>query len=163
MALNSAGIYRNQGKPAAKDSDGKKKQEAITKGLEYLGQFCPASGVVRRNEQYFEYGHYYAAKAMWQDGGEPGPAGIRPSATTSSAGNSPTGRGIPGPTAPNMPPPCACWSCRCRKTSCRSSRSKSRMKTRGNTFASLHLREVFIACCFCLFRPQRPIRRLPCR
>ena len=25
---------------------------------------------MRRDEQYFEYGHYYAAQAMWQDGGE---------------------------------------------------------------------------------------------
>ncbi|MGO9114938.1 MAG: prenyltransferase/squalene oxidase repeat-containing protein [Thermoguttaceae bacterium] len=54
VALNSAGIY---GGPE------------ITKGLDYLTQFRPDQGVARQ-QQYFEYGHYYAVQAMWQAGGE---------------------------------------------------------------------------------------------
>ena len=55
VALNSAGIYQAQ--------------TEITSGLDYLTQFRPEQGVVRR-EQYYEYGHYYAVQAMWQAGGE---------------------------------------------------------------------------------------------
>ena len=54
VALNSAGKYTGA---------------EITKGLDYLTQFRPEQGVIRR-EQYYEYGHYYAVQAMWQAGGE---------------------------------------------------------------------------------------------
>jgi squalene cyclase len=52
-ALYSAGIY---------------KVPEIDKGLNYLGQFVPAEGVMR-HESYYFYGQYYAAQAMWQAGG----------------------------------------------------------------------------------------------
>ncbi len=56
VALNSAGIYRGP---------------EITKALDYLTQFRPAEGVVRRGpENYYEYGHYYAAQAFWHAGGD---------------------------------------------------------------------------------------------
>jgi hypothetical protein len=54
VALNSAGIYEGA---------------EITKGIQYLSQFCPKQGVVRR-ESYYYYGHYYAVQAMWQAGGQ---------------------------------------------------------------------------------------------
>jgi hypothetical protein len=53
-ALYSAGIYRGA---------------EINKGLAYLMQFLPAEGAARREGYYF-YGHYYAAQAMWQAGGQ---------------------------------------------------------------------------------------------
>jgi hypothetical protein len=61
VALNSAGIYETSPGPDA---------AVVAKGLDYLTQFCPREGVVRRDEGYFEYGHYYAVQAMWQAGGE---------------------------------------------------------------------------------------------
>jgi hypothetical protein len=73
VALNSAGIYQEQGKSpggAAKDPDNARQQEMIKKGLDYLNQFRPEQGVVRRDDQYFEYGHYYAVQAMWHSGGQ---------------------------------------------------------------------------------------------
>ena len=42
----------------------------LTKGLDYLMQFAPQPGVVRRDMGWDYYGHYYAAMAMWQAGGE---------------------------------------------------------------------------------------------
>lgn len=54
VALHSAGIYQGP---------------EIAKGLDYLVQFLPAEGLVRR-ETYFEYGHYYAVQVMWHAGGE---------------------------------------------------------------------------------------------
>lgn len=41
----------------------------ITKGLDYLMEFIPAEGAVRRDNYYY-YGHYYAMQAMWQAGGK---------------------------------------------------------------------------------------------
>ncbi len=41
----------------------------IDKGLDYLMDFIPAEGTVRR-ENYYYYGHYYAAQAFWQAGGK---------------------------------------------------------------------------------------------
>lgn len=41
----------------------------VTKGLDYVTKFIPQPGVVRQEGFYF-YGHYYAALAMWQAGGE---------------------------------------------------------------------------------------------
>jgi hypothetical protein len=73
VALNSAGIYQQQAKrpeAASKDADYQRQQEVITKGLEYVNRFQPETGVVRRDQQYFEYGHYYAVQAMWQAGGD---------------------------------------------------------------------------------------------
>ena len=43
--------------------------EELTKGLDYLMGFLPQQGVTRREGWYF-YGHYYAALAMWQAGGD---------------------------------------------------------------------------------------------
>jgi len=54
-ALYGAGVYQGP---------------EINKGLEYLMQFIPAEGVVRREGNYYEYGHYYAAQAFWQAGGK---------------------------------------------------------------------------------------------
>ena len=54
VALNSAGIYQDP---------------KIDKALNYLMQFIPAEGVVRR-ENYPEYGHYYAVQAFWHAGGD---------------------------------------------------------------------------------------------
>jgi len=54
VALYSAGVYEGP---------------EIDKGIEYLMQFLPQPGVVRRETYYF-YGHYYAVQAMWQAGGE---------------------------------------------------------------------------------------------
>jgi squalene cyclase len=54
VALYSAGIYEGP---------------EIKKGLDYLVQWTPKAGVVRR-EKYFFYGHYYAVQAMWQAGGD---------------------------------------------------------------------------------------------
>jgi hypothetical protein len=73
VALNSAGVYERHGKRpegSKNDPEDEKKQDAVKKGLKYLDQFRPESGVVRRDESYFEYGHYYAVQAMWQAGGE---------------------------------------------------------------------------------------------
>jgi hypothetical protein len=53
-ALYSAGVYKGP---------------EITKGLDYLMQFLPATGAAARENYYF-YGQYYAAQAMWQAGGE---------------------------------------------------------------------------------------------
>ena len=61
VALNSAGIYETT--PGTDSS-------VVAKSLDYVTQFRPESGVVRRDESYFEYGHYYAVQAMWQAGGE---------------------------------------------------------------------------------------------
>jgi len=55
VGLFSAGIYEGP---------------EVAKGLKYLAPFVPQTGVVRRESYYF-YGHYYAALAMWQAGGEP--------------------------------------------------------------------------------------------
>lgn len=54
-ALYGAGVYQGP---------------EIARGLEYLMQFLPAPGVVRRENNYYEYGHYYAAQAFWQAGGK---------------------------------------------------------------------------------------------
>ena len=54
VALYSAGIY-----------DGPE----ITKGIEYLMRYLPRANRIRRESHYF-YGHYYAAQAMWQAGGD---------------------------------------------------------------------------------------------
>jgi hypothetical protein len=54
VALYSAGIYEGP---------------EIRKGLAYLMQFLPQRGAARQ-ENYFYYGHYYAALAMWHAGGE---------------------------------------------------------------------------------------------
>jgi hypothetical protein len=54
VALYSAGVYQGQ---------------EITEGLDYLGQFLPAAGGPPRDNYYF-YGHYYAAQAMWHAGGK---------------------------------------------------------------------------------------------
>jgi hypothetical protein len=73
VALNSAGIYSRQGsqRPEVMKNhlEDEKKHEAVKKGLEYLDQFRPEPGVVRRGMEYYEYGHYYAVQAMWQAGG----------------------------------------------------------------------------------------------
>jgi hypothetical protein len=61
VALNSAGIYET-----TKGAD----SSIVAKGLDYLSQFRPKKDIVRRDESYFEYGHYYAVQAMWQAGGE---------------------------------------------------------------------------------------------
>ena len=61
VALNSAGIYPSG--DAAKGAE-------IAKSLDYLMQFLPKRGDVRREQEYFEYGHYYAVQAMWQAGGD---------------------------------------------------------------------------------------------
>jgi hypothetical protein len=53
-ALYSAGVYEG---------------DEIGKGLDYLAEFVPAEGAVRR-DSYFFYAHYYAAQAMWQAGGK---------------------------------------------------------------------------------------------
>ncbi len=53
-ALYSAGIYEGP---------------EIAKGLDYLMEFIPAEGGVRR-ENYYYYAHYYAGQAMWQAGGK---------------------------------------------------------------------------------------------
>jgi hypothetical protein len=42
----------------------------LTKGLDYLMQFTSQSGVVHRESAWYFYGHYYAAMAMWQAGGQ---------------------------------------------------------------------------------------------
>jgi len=54
VAFYSAGIYEGP---------------EIDKGLDYLMEFIPAEGTVRR-DNYFYYGHYYAAQAMWLSGGK---------------------------------------------------------------------------------------------
>jgi hypothetical protein len=54
VALFNAGIY--QGKE-------------IDQGLDYLTDFAPGKGYRNREGHYF-YGHYYAAQAMWQAGGD---------------------------------------------------------------------------------------------
>jgi squalene cyclase len=55
VALYSAGVYQGP---------------QLAKGLDYLMQFLPEEGVVRRRDTYYEYGHYYAVQAMWQAGGK---------------------------------------------------------------------------------------------
>ncbi len=54
VTLYSAGVYEGP---------------EIDKALEYLVQFKPAPGEVRR-EAYYYYGHYYAVQAMWLAGGD---------------------------------------------------------------------------------------------
>ena len=54
VALYSAGIYEG---------------DEIRRGLEYLQQAAPQSNA-EGMENHFFYGHYYAAQAMWQAGGE---------------------------------------------------------------------------------------------
>lgn len=54
VALYSAGVYEGP---------------EITKGLGYLMKHVPQRGVARQ-ESYYYYGHYYAAMAMWQAGGD---------------------------------------------------------------------------------------------
>ena len=54
VALHSAGVYEGP---------------EVKKGLDYLVQFIPREGLVRR-ERYYYYGHYYAVQAMWQAGGD---------------------------------------------------------------------------------------------
>ena len=54
VALQSAGIYEGR---------------EIEKGLAYLERHLPRRGSMRWHTHYF-YGHYYAAQAMWQAGGE---------------------------------------------------------------------------------------------
>jgi len=54
VALYSAGVYEGP---------------EINKGLEYLMKFLPDKDVKRR-ENYYYYGHYYAVQAMWQAGGD---------------------------------------------------------------------------------------------
>ncbi len=54
VGLFSAGIYEGP---------------EVTKGMKYLVQFIPQHGVERHETWYF-YGHYYAALAMWQAGGD---------------------------------------------------------------------------------------------
>ncbi len=56
VALYSAGVYQGP---------------EISKGIDYLLQFKPQEGVIRRGETYYFYGHYYAVQAMWQHGGDP--------------------------------------------------------------------------------------------
>lgn len=55
VALYSAGVYEGA---------------EIDKGLEYLMEYLPKEGAVRREMNYYEYGHYYAVQAMWQAGDE---------------------------------------------------------------------------------------------
>ena len=54
VGLQSAGIYEGP---------------EIQKAVKYLMRFNPKKDVVRRETYYF-YGHYYAAGAMWQIGGD---------------------------------------------------------------------------------------------
>lgn len=54
VALYNAGIYEG---------------EEIEKGLDYLMKQMPRSKAVQAENHYF-YGHYYAAQAMYQAGGE---------------------------------------------------------------------------------------------
>lgn len=54
VALHNAGIYEG---------------EEIEKGLDYLMKQMPRSKAVQAENHYF-YGHYYAAQAMYQAGGE---------------------------------------------------------------------------------------------
>ncbi len=55
VGLQSCGIYEGP---------------EIAKGLQYVAQFVPQKGVARRDRNYYFYGHYYAALAMWQAGGD---------------------------------------------------------------------------------------------
>lgn len=54
VALYSAGIYAG---------------DAIRRGLAYVATFLPRPGLAGVDNHFF-YGHYYAAQAMWQAGGE---------------------------------------------------------------------------------------------
>jgi prenyltransferase beta subunit len=54
VALHSAGIYEGR---------------EIERGLAYLDQFVPQGRAIGQDAHFF-YGHYYAAQAMWQAGGE---------------------------------------------------------------------------------------------
>ncbi|MGA2618702.1 MAG: prenyltransferase/squalene oxidase repeat-containing protein [Thermoguttaceae bacterium] len=54
VALYSAGIYQGP---------------EIGKSLDYLMQFLPDPAAARRENEYYEYGHYYAAQAFWHAGG----------------------------------------------------------------------------------------------
>ncbi|MDA1052779.1 MAG: terpene cyclase/mutase family protein [Planctomycetota bacterium] len=53
VAMYNAGIYEG---------------EVLTKGLAYVMQFPPNQGL-QDDRQYYFYGHYYAAQAMWHAGG----------------------------------------------------------------------------------------------
>jgi prenyltransferase beta subunit len=55
VALNTAGIY-----------DGPEIQRALS----YVNSFVPRGRGVRYPTHYYYYGHYYAAQAMWQAGGD---------------------------------------------------------------------------------------------
>jgi len=54
VALYSAGIYEG---------------EEVRRGLEYLAQHLPTAESASMQSNFF-YGHYYAAQAMWQAGGD---------------------------------------------------------------------------------------------
>lgn len=54
-ALNSAGVYEGP---------------AVQKGIDYLLGALPRPGAVIRGDAYYDYGHYYAAQALWQAGGD---------------------------------------------------------------------------------------------
>jgi hypothetical protein len=55
-ALHSAGVYKGP---------------EVERGLRYLMQYKPNSGVARRDlgDMHYFYGHYYAAQVMWTAGG----------------------------------------------------------------------------------------------
>ncbi len=155
VALNSAGIYQQHGKQAEesrKDPEYQHKQEAIQKGLEYLNQFRPKKDVVQRDTEYFEYGHYYAAQAMWQAGGERWALWYPAVRDDLLSRQLASGSWARAPTAPNTPPPCAFWFCKCRKTNCRSSSGERAMTNSSNTricaFVALRLCVRTLACVY---------------
>lgn len=55
VGLYSAGVYQ--------DKD-------IARGLDYVMRFVPQGKTQSRERSYYFYGHYYAAVAMWQAGGD---------------------------------------------------------------------------------------------
>lgn len=55
LALYNAGIYEG---------------DELRRGLEYLIKFKPGGDKAQEAEGYYFYGHYYAAQAMWQAGGD---------------------------------------------------------------------------------------------
>lgn len=55
VALYNAGIFTG---------------DELRRGLEYLKKFRPGSAEAASAESYYFYGHYYAAQAMWQAGGD---------------------------------------------------------------------------------------------
>ena len=136
VALNSAGIYQTS--PGTDSA-------IVTKGLDYLTQFCPKDGVVRHDESYFEYGHYYAVQAMWQAGGERW-AKWYPAVRDELLRRQRTDGSWFSAYGASTRPPCACWSCKCRKTSCPSSSVNRPM----NTYFHFHS-------CLCVFALLREI------